>query len=223
MRITSITLVTFLSLFLIGCTQDYQPIDDAEIVVRLVSEPDKLSALYAAGRAEDARVASQIYQTLLEYDPVTLEIVPVVVESRPIISPITEGQYKGGSSHSYKIREEASWSDGSPVLAEDFYFTLKTIVNPKSSLSRIAPIIEFVKEMKLDPEDPKKFVAYGDARHMLEEMALGNMPVIPKHILDPNGVLDSYTLEDLRNPEVIAGPDNLNLIDIGAKCYRFIT
>jgi len=215
MRIASYTIITCLVILLISCTEDYQPIDDAEITVRIASEPSKLSALYAAGRAEDTRVASQIYQTLLEFDPETLEIVPVAAEARPIISPISEGPYKDGTSHTYTIRAEAMWSDGMPVLASDFLFTLKTIVNPTSGLQRIAPYIDFVKSVELDPTNPKKFTAYTDTKYIMAEMALGIMPITPKHIIDPDGFLDAYTLSDLRNPETMASADSTKLIELG--------
>lgn len=215
MRITGYILVTYLLLISFSCTSDYQPVDDAEIVVRIPSEPAKLSALYAAGRVEDARIASQIYQTLLEYDPVTLEIVPVAAETRPVIEEITEGEFKGGTSHTYTIREEAKWSDGQPVLASDFFFTLKTIINPKSGLQRIAPIIDFVKSVEIDASNSKKFTAYTDTKFFLAEMSLGNMPIMPEHVLDPNGILQPYTLSDLRNEETIAGSDSTKLKELG--------
>ncbi len=215
MRIANYTLVTILLLMLFSCTVEYQPIDDAEIVVRISSEPAKLSALYAAGRAEDSRIASQIYQPLLEFDPETLEIVPVAAAARPVITAITDGLYAGGTKHEYIIRPEAIWGDGQPVLAADFLFALKAIVSPKSGLQRIAPHIDFVKSVEIDPSDPKRFTAYTDSKYIKAEMSLGNMPVMPKHILDPNGVLDRYTLADLRDPATLTGPDSTRLIDIG--------
>lgn len=215
MRIPIYLFFIVISIFSYSCTEPYEPIDDAEVIVRLSSEPAKLSALYAAGIANDGRVASKIYLPLLEYDPETLGVIPVAAATRPLITPINEGDYEGGAKHEYTLRKQGRFSDGKPVTAADFVTTIKIIVNPRSGLQKIAPFVDFVKEIKVDPNDPYKFTAYSDSRYFLAEMALGNMPVIPKHIHDPNGVLDNYSLDDLRNPEIISGPDSLVLIELG--------
>lgn len=213
MRIAIYLLVLSFLFSFISCSEPYEPIDDAEVIVRLPSEPAKLSALYAAGRTDDARVASKIYLTLLEYDPETLEILPAAATERPKITAIEEGTYAGGSMHEYTLRKEATFSDGKRVTAADFESTIKSIVNPRAGF-HFASLIDYLKDIKVDPTDPYKFTAYLESKNVGSEMAIGNMPIMPKHIHDPNGVLDKYSLEDLRNPAILADADSLALIEL---------
>ena len=40
-------------------------------------------------------VASMIYPTLIEFDPITLELSPMLVKSLPTVKTVTEGPYEG--------------------------------------------------------------------------------------------------------------------------------
>ena len=38
-----------------------------------------------------------------------------------------------GTVYTFKIRDNAKWSDGSPVVAEDFVFSMRRVEDPKTA------------------------------------------------------------------------------------------
>ncbi|MBT8219183.1 MAG: hypothetical protein KJP00_05145, partial [Bacteroidia bacterium] len=197
-----------------GCKQPYEPDADNVVTIRIASEPDKLNVLYARSSSE-TRIANLIFPALLDIDPNTLEIVPVIAESRPTMTEITEGEFSGGTKQEYRIRKEARWDNGDPVLAEDFVFTLKNIFNPRAGLQAVRPFVDFVKQIDVDPSDQKKFTVYSDSKYMMSELALGNMPVLPRYILDPDGLMDQISLESIISSEAMNSADSIDLIAFG--------
>ena len=166
------------------------------VTVRTPTEPEKLNPL----TTEDVSavlITNQIFMPLLEFDPKTLQITPVLAKSRPIVVRLDTGKYKGGTSYTYEIREEAVWDNGKPVLATDYLFTIKTIFNKKTASSNLRSGLDFVKEIVLDAQNPKKFTIFSDRAYILSETNSSTFPLLPEYIYDTEGVLKNYTLVDL--------------------------
>jgi peptide/nickel transport system substrate-binding protein len=164
--------------------------------VRLVSEPDKLNPL----TTEDVNailVTNHVFLPLLDFHPKTFELTPVLAKTRPTIVKIDTGFYKGSIAYIYEIREEAVWDNGSPVTAADFVFTLKTILNRKTGSGNMRSGLDFVKDVVVDAQNPKKFTLYSNKAYILSETNSGTFPIIPEYIYDTEGVMRNYTLADL--------------------------
>ncbi|NJN34264.1 MAG: hypothetical protein HC817_08455 [Saprospiraceae bacterium] len=100
-------------------------------------------------------VMDNIFLPLLDFDPQTFELVPVLAKSRPIISTVDTGKFKGGASYTYEIRDEAVWDNGAPVTAADYIFTVKAILNKKSGANNLRNSLDFVKDIQIDAQNPK--------------------------------------------------------------------
>ena len=173
---------------------------DNTVYVRLPGEPDRLNP--AITTSTYARIVNeQIFLYLLHYDPQTQEMKPQLAKSAPSVQEITEGEYAGGVAYTYELIEEAVWDDGSPIVAKDFEFTLKAIFNPKVPAASVRVYMEFLKDIKIDPENPKKFTIYTDRIYIASEDVINNLPVYPAHIYDPEGLLADIALTDLTNVE----------------------
>lgn len=164
--------------------------------VRLAGEPEKLNPL----TTEDInaiQVMGNIFLPLLDFDPQTLDLVPVLAKSRPSVATIDTGKYKGGTAYTYEIRDEAIWDNGKPVTAADYIFTLKAILNKKSGANNLRSSLDFIKDIAIDAQNPKKFTILSDKKYILSEAASGTVPVLPEYVYDTEGVLKSISVTEL--------------------------
>ncbi len=168
-----------------------------EVTIHELSDPDKIHPiLYSSGNSY--YICGKIFQGLLELHPVTYEIIPSLALSRPTITPLTEGPFKGGMALAFEIRPEATWDNGSPITGYDYSFTIKSILNPKTHAARIRPYFEFIKGIVVDKENPKKFVVYSSDQYILAEQTAGYW-VMPEYIYDPQKIMRKFSVEELNN------------------------
>lgn len=160
-----------------------------EAILQIDAEPDRLNP--ALSTSSYARiVANTIFQYLLYIDPQSLETVPQLARSRPEATPITEGPYAGGIAYAFEIHEQAVWDDGSPVTAQDFIFTLKAVLNPQVPAPAYRAFLSFIKDVEVDPSNPRRFTVLTSEKYILGEEAIGStLPVIPAYLYDPDGLL----------------------------------
>ncbi len=166
------------------------------VTVRTPTEPDKFNPLITED-VSSILITSQIFMPLLEYDPKTLDITPVLAKSRPLVVRLDTGKYKGGTSYTFEIREEAVWDNGKPVTATDYLFTVKTILNKKIGASNLRSGLDFIKDITLDAQNPKKFTIFSDKTYILSETKSSTFPILPEYIYDTEGILKNYTVVDL--------------------------
>ncbi len=172
------------------------PITGNNVYVRLPAEPNGLNLL-TTENAASIQVGNQIFQSLLDFDPKTLELTPVLAKARPTTTTIDTGRLKGGTAYTYEIRDEATWTNGTPVTAADVVFTVKAILNKKSGASNLRTNIDFVKDITIDAANPKKFSVLTDKRFILAETNFGAVPIFCEKTGDTEGVLKNISVADL--------------------------
>jgi peptide/nickel transport system substrate-binding protein len=188
--ITLLNLLTFTH-----CTTGNPNANNA-VTVRLNVEPDKLNPLVTE-ESNTVQVMNNIFQNLLDYDPQTLEIVPVLATGRPVIALLETGAHKGGMSLTYEIRNEAKWDNGQPVTGNDYVFTLKSILNKKSGANNLRGGLDFINDVVVDAQNPKKFTIFCNKRTALAEVQSGTFAVLPESVYDTEGVMKNYTIAEL--------------------------
>ena len=72
----------------------------------------------------EAFILKDLYEGLTIYDAAG-KIVPGAAESWKVS--------EDGLTYTFKLRENAKWSDGSPVTAQDFEFSFKRVEDPKTA------------------------------------------------------------------------------------------
>ncbi len=167
---------------------------------RLRAEPDKLNGILTT-RGHSIRVVNQIYPTLIEFDPNTLKLSPMLVKSLPKVDTVTEGPYAGYTSFTYEFLEEAKWDNGEPLLGSDYVFTIKTMKNPYVAAPAYRGLIQFIKGVEVDPENPRRFSIYSDETYMRSVYTTGGIYLYPEYFYDPSGLLNGVTIESLNDTE----------------------
>ncbi|MCH2084529.1 MAG: ABC transporter substrate-binding protein [Saprospiraceae bacterium] len=210
-----IRLITFLSLSfcfvqISSCNRDQaeQQADENTVeyskeniaTVRLPAEPDKINPLITTS-VYSRIVYEPIFLYLLQFDPQSLEIAPQLAKSRPQIEELTDGPFAGGVSYTFEILDEAVWDDGTPILAKDFEFTLKVLFNPLVNAAPVRAYLEFIRDIEIDADNPKKFTVYTNQKYIVGEAAIGNIPIYPTYVYDKEGLMSDYALSDLTDPD----------------------
>ena len=187
------------------------------VTTRLRAEPDRLNPLLTY-RGWSLQVTNFIFLPLIEYDPVTLELAPVIVKSRPIINYIMDGDQLKGITYTYEILAEAAWDDGKPVLASDYIFTLKAVKNPATGAGAAAyrPYFSDIKNVVVDQDNPKKFTVITEPPYNRAEYVSGGFGILPEHIYDPNGLLTDIPFAELADAEKAA-----KLVETNPKVKQF--
>ncbi len=184
---------------------------DNVLDIRMVKEPEKLNPVFFPN-AVSREVQQYVFLPLGEYDPISMQLVPVMIKSLPIAVDITEGPYKGGTKFVFEILDEAKWDDGKPVTGDDYLFTLKAILHPGTSASAYRSIVHNFSDVIIDDANRKKITVIYNKYYMLAMEAVLNIEVLPKHIYDPAGILDKYNfnaLKDEKGAEILVSKDSL--------------
>ncbi|HKK79707.1 MAG TPA: ABC transporter substrate-binding protein, partial [Phaeodactylibacter sp.] len=178
---------------------------DSESVVyaRLPAEPDRLNPLLSTstyGRV----INEQLFLSLLQYNSQTLVPEPQLAKAAPEVRNLEEGPYAGGVSYTYEIHEAASWDNGSPITGHDFVFTLKALLNPKVASAPFRPYFEFVEDVRVDADNPKRFTVFVDKKYILSEAVINSVQILPAYAYDPEGLMEGIELTQLTNSEQAA-------------------
>lgn len=190
---------------------------DNTVIVRALNDADVLNPLMTTINTS-RMVADQVFQLLLYVDPETLQLIPELADSLPIATDIEEGPFKGGVKYTFTIHESAVWSDGSPVTAEDYLFSVKALLIPGVGNPALRNAAASLKDVRIDPTNPKKLDVYFNQKHFQAEAIAGNLiHVLPKSIYDPDGLLDNIALSDITDIEKASG-----LVDANPELKKFV-
>ncbi len=193
----------FCILLLFGCESKKNDLPENWVTVRLAAEPDRLNPILSTS-GYSSQVESHLFLPLLDFDPESLELIPFLATSRPQITEIVEGENQGGIAYTFEIQPEAVWDDGKPVTATDYVFTMKAILNPKVESPAFRAYFNFLKDIKIDPSNPKKLTIYTQRPYILAEAVLGNISVYPEHLYDPGGIMKNYAIKMLAQQDTAA-------------------
>ena len=190
-------LILIISAFLYaGCqsdkTQD-QSID--EINIRLSRDPLKINPIFNPSSSA-RQVFQYIFTPLADFHPDTKELIPILIENMPTKKVLEEGPFIGDDKYTIRFKDEAKWSDGSDITAEDFLFTYKAIMLPQSNTIAWRSYLDYIKDIKLDENDPKSFDIIVEGDYMLGKEAILTMYVLQRSVYDPEQKLSKLSFED---------------------------
>lgn len=152
------------------------------------SDPDALHP-YATTHATATYVKGEIYQYLYVINPRTLDYEPVLVKEMGKPS-------EDGLEFTFEMRDEAVWDDGSPITGHDYAFSIKAIRHPQAEAQHIRLYYTFIKDVRVDEANPKKFTIVTSEPFFLAPLAVGGIEVLSKDHYDPKGLLDDIPVED---------------------------
>ncbi|MEW6469822.1 MAG: ABC transporter substrate-binding protein [Bacteroidota bacterium] len=180
-------------LFFVPSCSSYTPKKN-EVKVHELSDAEMLNPICYTD-ASAGYILPNIFQSLLAIDFKTLELVPVLAQSRPLIEKIEGGKLK----ITYSIRKEAKWDNGTPVTPKDVEFTIKVIKNPKVNNQHVKPYYEFIEDFVHYPDDPQKFTLLCKETYILAEASSGDYGILPIYAYDPKGLMSDFTIPQLNS------------------------
>jgi peptide/nickel transport system substrate-binding protein len=193
---TLLSALFFVSLVMVCSSCKTENKKGNSVAIRLAGEPERLNPV-TTEEANATQVMSHIFMPLLDFDPKTLELTPVLAKNRPLVVNIDTGKFQGNLGYVYEIRDEAIWDNGKPVTASDYIFTIKTILNRKVNASDFRSTLDFISDIIPDVSNPKKFTIVANKRYILSEASSGNVLVLPEYVYDTEGVMQKVSVEDL--------------------------
>ncbi len=154
------------------------PGDEGDWLVWCLSaEPSTLNYIHTTStKATQWITLGSIFETLLEYDPNEVTLRPDLAESYEIS--------EDGLEIYFRIRDEAHFSDGQPVTADDIIFTHATIMNPKVDAAYMRSYYSIISEIVKISDKEVKFVMREVYFKSLE--IAGGIYIFPKHVYDFN-------------------------------------
>ncbi|TNE89537.1 MAG: peptide ABC transporter substrate-binding protein [Deltaproteobacteria bacterium] len=102
-----------------GLSRANQPAN--ELVYNNATEPETIDPGQATGHP-DSRIIGEIFDGLTEYDPVDLTARPSIATHWDV--------HPDGRGYTFHLRDNAVWSDGVPVTADDFLYSWERVLNP---------------------------------------------------------------------------------------------
>lgn len=194
-------------------------ISSLAVTIRLPNEPESLHPIFSKS-AYASPIESLILLPIAEYDPVSLTLTPLLITKMPVPEMVTEGKHANGKVFKLEFRPEAEWADGKPVTGEDYLFTFKSIYNPYVNADSWKNFADFISEIVIDPNDPKKVAVYFDSTYILDYEAATNWNLYPAHIYDPENIMSKFTLEELRATDKVWTAEQDSLLKRFATLYE---
>jgi len=161
------------------------------VVCHNLSDPDQLNPTNYQG-ADAGYIVGNIFMSLLTVDPrdTNFPYVPALAKDLPEISP-------DGLRFTFEIHPAATWDNGTPVTGEDFAFSVKVIKNPLVDCAALRPYGEFIKDVIIDPKNPRRFIVVTKQKYMLALSSIGTLFVLPRYIYDPENLMGRYSIPEL--------------------------
>ena len=150
------------AVFISGCgdNEKAQPPGDAlapvqELRLNIATEPVTIDPNLAFD-SDSIAVVHQLYSGLLAFDK-DLNLAPALATEIP--SQSNGGISADGLTYTFKLREDAKWSDGQPITAADIEYSVKRLLAPEtaSAYASVYFDIEGAAEYAMalgDPENP---------------------------------------------------------------------
>ncbi len=190
-RSSQVLSLFLISILFIGSCKE--SLKESSVRIWEISDPEMLQPLITLDDQANT-IMQQIFQPLLSNDPKTLELIPVLAESRPMIEKTSEGKMR----ITFLIRKEAKWSDGSQVTGKDVEFTIKAMLNPAVNNPGLRSTLDFVSEVVCYPEAPRKITIICNSVYFLSESVCGSLLIMPEYFYDPKGLMRKYSVGQLR-------------------------
>jgi oligopeptide transport system substrate-binding protein len=99
------------------------------------SEPESFDPALSSGQPEQ-RIFMALYEGLVEYHPKSLNAIPAIAE--------TWETNNDSSEYIFHLRKNARWSNGDPINAHDFVYSIRRNITPSVG-SRTAPVAYPIK------------------------------------------------------------------------------
>lgn len=166
---------------------DAKPVRGDWMVLHLLSDPESLNPV-TSNDSSSSQILGRIFPSLLTLDNETLAQRPVIATGLPEVS-------EDKLTYSFRLRGDATYSDGKPVVAEDVVFALKAIKHPEVLAPHTRNYFQSVRDAVAVDDQTVRFDLR--ERYFLNDLMLGGLSPLPRHHYDPEGLLAGISVADL--------------------------
>jgi len=158
------------------------------MVRHMLSDPQSFNP-YTSSDQGASTVLQYIFDNLLypEQEP-PYELKGQVAKGYPAIS-------EDKLSYTFELRENARFSDGEKLTADDVLFSMKVIQNPRVLAPHMRNYYSAVKDVVQDGAYKITFVC--DEPYFRNDVSLGFFEILPRHFYDPEGLMDPVLVSSL--------------------------
>ena len=146
-------------------------VDGDWLLSRLSNEPAHLNPLTYSD-AYAAALVDLMFDTMLDRDNETLEIIPKLAEKWEVSEDHLE--------YTFMLRKDAVFSDGTPLTAHDVKFTFEKLMDPATDAARLRNYYQDITSCEVVDDHAVRFTC---AKPYFKHLTmLGGLSVIPRHI-----------------------------------------
>lgn len=185
------------------------------IIKREMSDAEKLNPV-VTNDATAEEIYTLIFEGLNDMDYETYTQVPRIASLADVSEDLL--------NYTYTLNKNVAFSDGKPLTGEDVIFTMKAIKNPLCDDAALRNYYEKVERVELVNGDPYTVRIVMNKPYWFAIYSNSDFSIIPKHILDPEGLTDRYTWEEVKdfnkaqmNPSIVKFADFLNSQEVSRE------
>ena len=186
------------------------PVRGDWLVMHFLADPENLNPL-TSNDAGASAILSWIFPSLIRVDPQTLELAPSIAKALPVISP-------DHLSYEYTLRDDVTFSDGTPLTAEDVVFALKASRHPKVNAPHVRNYLESVADA-IALERLTVRIRISKA-YFMNDWVLGGIQPLPRHYYDPENLLGDIDFKELAGDYDALPPEKKERADRFAKDFN---
>jgi peptide/nickel transport system substrate-binding protein len=157
------------------------------LVLHMPSDPENLNPL-TQNDYNATQVHAFIFPALVGIDPETRQPYPLLAAELPEIS-------EDHLRFTYRLRPEATFSDGKPVTAHDVVFTMKAALHPRVNAPVQRQLYTSVSDVVALDERTVRIQCR--EVYFRNPWTLGGIQPIPRHYYDPENLLDDIGVAEL--------------------------
>ena len=200
----SLVLAVFVSLIVAGCGgadrpvvdvgggADQEPVQGDWLILSLNSEADSMNQIVSTNASASTiyygALGSFLGESLLGWNPENWRFEnALLAESYPEIS-------EDNITYTFALREGVRWHDGVPFTGEDVLFSAKAMMLSFVDSAHLRGYFADLADVELEGRQVRFRVS---KPYWMNDLVLSGVPILPKHIYDPEGVLDAYSFPDI--------------------------
>lgn len=159
------------------------------IIKQEMSDAEKINPI-VTNDATATGIFIYIFENLLEINRTTYELEPLIAKSMPVVSD-------DHLTYTFEMKEDVTFSDGTPLTGEDIIFTVKVIKNPFTDAQALRNYFGDLKSVELVDGNKYKIRFNMSKPYFRAIYSIGDMEILPRHILDKEKVNDKFSWDDL--------------------------
>jgi len=179
-----------LIILIISSCVDKRDLSQNTVITHILSQPDGLHP-FNDNSAMRSFVFEYTQKTLLKLDLKSLEYIPLLAKSLPIIS-------EDGLKYTFELRDDVYWDDGSKLTVDDVVFTTKIMLCPLTNNAQIRSNYNTViKSIETYEDDPLKFTMHAHNINYNNKTIYSGLYIQQAKYWDPNGIIKNLSFEQI--------------------------